>query len=1431
MKYTPDFSSRFRILKGGKISLVVSALVAGSTMTFASPTGGQVTSGSASIAQNGSITTINQSSNKASINWNSFSIAPTETVNFVQPSASSVTLNRVVGTTQSLIQGAMNANGQVFLINPNGVLFANGSSVNVGGLVASTLNLTDANFQAGNYVFEGNSQNSVLNMGTITASNGGYVAMMGKTVQNEGTIVATMGNVQMASGEKISLNLNGSSLVKLTIDQGTLNALVENKGLIKADGGQVYLTTQALNTILDGMVNNTGVIEAQSLNNVDGKVILFAHGGTANIGGTIKAEGGFVETSGNKVKIADDFKVIANNWLIDPVDFTIAASGGDMTGATLSSNLATADVTIQSSSGSSGVDGDININDAVSWSSAKVLQLIAYRNININADITASNANAALALSYGQGAVAAGNTADYNIARGVKINLQPGYTFTTMLGTGANIDWYNVVNTAADLQNINSSLSSNFALGSNVDLSGVTWTTIGNGSAAFTGKFDGLGHAVDHLTISTAIAGSDGAGLFGNVANATLKNIGVTNVNINAALSDGVGGLVGSATDSTIIKNAYSTGSVTGQNWVGGLVGFFTSNSNLSTAIIENSNSTASVNGVANVGGLAGNLEEITTRNNYATGNVNSTGDKAGGLFGSSYGSTINTSYASGNVTGATDKVGGLIGNSDTDTIANVYAIGNVTGANMVGGLLGAIAGTGSLTNGYASGVVTGTGVDVGGLIGKIPYGAPTVATSYWDTTTTSKSTSAGGETGIANTDAYTQSIYSGFDFINTWFMVDGYTRHFLRMEASNTITNAHELQLMSMNLGNSYTLANNINLAPSLTNASEMWRDFTNQNFTASNFKGGFMPIYLLPDASTRNYFTGSFDGQNHTISNLYIDRIVKADSAINYTSGVGLFGRTQNATISNLTVTGQVTGTDSVGGIVGYANGGTYSNLHFSGDVLGIYSDSQAIGGLIGSINDTGARSTTISDSSFTGTVSGQAGYTGVGGLVGYDWHATQIPTTISNSHVVNAIINGTGSHGVGGLVGYTNRSTISDSDVSGTVTGLDNVGGLVGYSKNGTISNSHSAANTTGTADNVGGLVGYLEDAAGNRIIIENSYASGSVIGSNYIGGLVGYARMSAENSNSNIEKSFSIGSVTGHDDVGGLIGFIKYINLNNSYASGDVTGNDRVAGFIGENFGSHSAVSNSYSSGQVTGTGSGIVAGFIGYGNAQHSITNSFWDVDTSGQTNGGYSTGWSYAAIPGLTGKTTAEMKTFTTFSDTTPAWDIVVDASLSNVYPKLRWATTGLSAGSSVWVIGTALAPTPTSNTVVDNVVTAIVNQATVTPPRVANFTPLSAPSQSRTETQKLMNAIMPDKGYELVSSPNGLDTVKAMDSSELQAVALANGMNELRIPLGNGSLVDLVNGGLNLPKGVNQEFYVVDNSSNSTATDSDDQNQKSKKN
>jgi filamentous hemagglutinin family protein len=169
---------------GGAVAAVVLAVSAHSATL---PTGGQVTAGAASISSTASTLTVNQSSQRTAINWQSFSVGSGATVNFVQPNASAVTLNRVVGTEQSVIAGAMNANGQVFLLNTNGVLFSGTSSVNVGGLVASTLNVSDADFMAGRNTFTSNgSKASVINLGTLYAADGGYVALLGNQVKNEG---------------------------------------------------------------------------------------------------------------------------------------------------------------------------------------------------------------------------------------------------------------------------------------------------------------------------------------------------------------------------------------------------------------------------------------------------------------------------------------------------------------------------------------------------------------------------------------------------------------------------------------------------------------------------------------------------------------------------------------------------------------------------------------------------------------------------------------------------------------------------------------------------------------------------------------------------------------------------------------------------------------------------------------------------------------------------------------------------------------------------------------------------------------------------------------------------------------------------------------------------------------------------------------------
>jgi len=392
MKSLVDYRSRFRILKGGKISLVVSALIGSTIIANASPTGGTVTSGTATINQSGTITNINQATNKASINWQDFSIKANETVNFNQPNASSITLNRVIGNERSIINGALNANGQVWILNSNGVLFGKNASINTSGLLATTAQLSDSNFNAGNYTFENSTANTVVNLGTIEVANNGSVVLASNEVRNEGTIKAVKGKVHLVGADSYSLNLNGNSLVSLTVEKGVLDALVENSGTISASGGEIYLTTNAVNELLKGVVNNTGVVEANSMDGLTGKVVAFAHGGEIQTGGSFSAKDGFVETSGKEFTF-NDAKIEAGEWLIDPVNITVDAT----LSSTIVAALDSADVTIDVNTGTggtnsgSGTNGDITVNSAISWATAKNLTLYAERNIILNADITSSN--------------------------------------------------------------------------------------------------------------------------------------------------------------------------------------------------------------------------------------------------------------------------------------------------------------------------------------------------------------------------------------------------------------------------------------------------------------------------------------------------------------------------------------------------------------------------------------------------------------------------------------------------------------------------------------------------------------------------------------------------------------------------------------------------------------------------------------------------------------------------------------------------------------------------------------------------------------------------------------------------------------------------------------------------------------------------------
>lgn len=292
-------NSRFA-LKGVTVCL----MLAFGSNGYALPTGGAVSAGSANIASGADTTTISQSSQNVAINWQSFSIGTTEAVGFVQPNSSSVALNRVLGSDPSSILGSLSANGKVFLVNPSGILFGQGAQVNVGGLVASTLNITDSDFMAGKYSFTGASNGTVINQGTINAA-GGYVALLGANVSNEGVITARLGTVALAAGNAMTLDFAGDGLLNVTVNSGAVNALAQNGGLIQADGGQVLLTALSAGNLLQGAVNNTGVIQAQTIENHNGTIRLLGdmQTGTVSVSGTLDASGTGAGQTGGSVTV------------------------------------------------------------------------------------------------------------------------------------------------------------------------------------------------------------------------------------------------------------------------------------------------------------------------------------------------------------------------------------------------------------------------------------------------------------------------------------------------------------------------------------------------------------------------------------------------------------------------------------------------------------------------------------------------------------------------------------------------------------------------------------------------------------------------------------------------------------------------------------------------------------------------------------------------------------------------------------------------------------------------------------------------------------------------------------------------------------------------------------------------------------------------
>lgn len=365
---------------------------------YALPEGGQVAAGQAAITTAGSTMTIAQQTAQAIINWQNFGIGSGEAVHINQPNSQSMLLNRVVGSNPSEIFGQLTANGQVILVNPNGVFFRPGSSVDVGGLTASTLNIANEDFLKGQLRFAGDSQNPVVNAGSLTAQNG-YVNLLAKEVVNEGIIAAQTGSVNLAAGSGMSLDYNGDGKMTVAVTDGAYQSAVANKKLIQADGGLVVMTASGKDALMDSAVNNSGIIQANTLGEAAGQINLT--GDNIATTGTISADGGSNNITTGKNGVlnvgsigADTVRITANTIKqAEMVTPPVAINQLELRQANENQSIYIGDTSSNSTGAESMAEASLFAPGGV-FSKVENLKLIAGRNQDIQLkDVDFQNAN------------------------------------------------------------------------------------------------------------------------------------------------------------------------------------------------------------------------------------------------------------------------------------------------------------------------------------------------------------------------------------------------------------------------------------------------------------------------------------------------------------------------------------------------------------------------------------------------------------------------------------------------------------------------------------------------------------------------------------------------------------------------------------------------------------------------------------------------------------------------------------------------------------------------------------------------------------------------------------------------------------------------------------------------------------------------------
>lgn len=725
----------------------------------ANPSGGIVTSGAAAITAQGPAMTVAQTTDKVSIDWQSFAIAKGETVRFVQPGSHAVALNRVTGNNASAIYGTLNANGRVYLINQHGVLFAPGAQVSVGGLVVSTLDIADRDFQKSNDSFSGTGTGSVVNQGNITAAH--EAVLLGPVVKNEGIITAAAAG--LGAGNKVRLDFNGDKLLSLTVDVGAAGGSAANSGRITADGGLVVMSAGTKDALLDTVVNNSGILRAQSIRKENGVIRLEAD--TTQNSGTLDAVGKASGETGGTVKVLGDTVTLVQGTRID-------VSGDAGGGTALVGGNFHGQGTEQRAAHTAVAAGAVISADAVTSGSGGQAAVWSDGRTTFAGTITAQGG----ASSGNGGSVeTSGHTVEIGAAARIDTRAAKGSTGSWLLDpVTLTVDGSNIGTYTGLLSTTNATMTTSGGdLSITVPVSWQTANTLALDSAgaiaisapitAYNGGLtvQAAGTITDTapLTVHTfrlqngtwqqnasslpafsaddfqiaggtflRVRGGDGSTHPYQIGDAYgLQGIGSMGLlGKSYALADDIDAS-GTATWNSgagfVPLGDYLnkfTGNFDGQNHViTGLtihrlarnyVGLF---GVASGGNIQNVGLTAAnVTGPNHVGILAGENYDAVS-NSYSTGSVTGS-DNVGGLVGWNVGGIVSNSYSTGSVSGDSD-VGGLVG-WNNGIVSNSYSTGRVSGDSNVGGLVGW--NVSPVSNSYSTGSVSGTSY-VGGLVGQ----------------------------------------------------------------------------------------------------------------------------------------------------------------------------------------------------------------------------------------------------------------------------------------------------------------------------------------------------------------------------------------------------------------------------------------------------------------------------------------------------------------------------------------------------------------------------------------------------------------------------------------------------------------------------------------------------------------------------------------